>query len=94
MTLSASMRQLQCMLNICYQYCFKWDLQFNVKKSTVMGIYKHNAVQLPDMSLCTGVLHWVQETKYLGTFLLSHKELRVNVDSKCRKFLCASFCIL
>ena len=71
MLLSAYVRQLQCMLNACYQYCFKWDLQLNVKKSTVMVIGKHDAVQLPDMSLGTGVLHWVQETKYLGTFLLS-----------------------
>ena len=71
-----------------------WYLQFNVKKSTVMVIGKHDAVQLPVISLGTGVLHWVQETKYLGTFLLSHKGLRVNVDSNCRKFFGASFCIL
>ena len=94
MLLSASMRQLQCMFNVCYQYCFKWNLKFNVKKSTVMVISKHDAVQLPEMSLGTGVLHWVQETKYLGTFLLLHKGLRVNVDSNCRKILSASFCIL
>ena len=36
--LSASMRQLQCMLNVYYQYCCKWNLQFYVKKSTVMVI--------------------------------------------------------
>ena len=34
MLLSASVRQLQCMLKVCYQYCFKWDLQFNAKKSS------------------------------------------------------------
>ena len=93
MLISASVRQLQCMLNVCYQYCFKWDLQFNVKKSTVMVIGQHDAVQLPDMSLGIGVLHWVQEIKFLGTFLLLHKGLRVNVDSNCRKFFGASFCI-
>ena len=69
-------------------------MQFNVKKSSVMVIGKHHAVQLLDMYLGTGGLHWVQETKYLGTFLPSHKGLRVNVDSNCRKFLNASFCIL
>ena len=88
------MRRLQCMLTVCYQYCFKWDLQFNVKKSTVMVIDKHDAVQLPDISLGTGVLHWVQETKYLGSFLLSHRGLRIKVDSNCRKFVGTSFCIL
>ena len=59
-----------------------------------MVIGRHDAVQLPDMSLGTGVLHWMQETKCLGTFLLSHEGLRVNVDSNCRKCLSASFCIL
>ena len=52
MLLSASVRQFQCMLNVCYQYFFKWDLQFNVKKSSVVVIGKNNAEQLPDMSLC------------------------------------------
>ena len=51
---------------------------------------KHDA----DMLLGTDVLHIVQETKYLGTFLLSQKGLRVYVDSNCRKFLDVSFCKL
>ena len=45
-------------------------------------IAKYDAVQLLDMSLGTVyILHWLQETKYLGAFLLSHKGLRVDIDS-------------
>ena len=33
------------------------DLQFNVKKSTVIAIGKHNAAQLPDMFISNGILH-------------------------------------
>ena len=36
--LSASVLLLQFMLNICYEYCNEWGLQFNVKKSTVMVV--------------------------------------------------------
>ena len=59
-----------------------------------MAFCKHDAVHLPEISLGIGVLHWVQETKYLGTFLLSQKVLRVYLDSNSRKFLGASFCVL
>ena len=46
------------------------------------------------MSLGYNVLYWVQETKYLCIFVLSHIGLRVNVDSNCRKFLGTSFSLL
>ena len=36
--MSASIQQLQLMLNICHEYCVKWNLKFNVKKSNVMVV--------------------------------------------------------
>ena len=92
--LSASVWQLQFMLNICYEYCNEWDLQFNVKKSTVMVVGKGDNALLPVMMLGDGVLNWVREIKYLGVCLYSQKGLRVNSSINCRKFLGASFSIL
>ena len=63
-----------CMLNVCYHYCFKWDLQ-----STVMLIGKHDAEQLTDMFLwywCFA-LHGCKRLNILVTFLLSIKDLEL-----------------
>ena len=57
--LSASALQLKFILNICYEYCNEWGLQFNVKKSTVMVVGKGNNALLPVMMLGDGVLNWV-----------------------------------
>ena len=34
--LSASIIDVQCMLNVCYSCCDYWDLKCNVRKSNVM----------------------------------------------------------
>ena len=85
--LSASVLQLQFMVNICYEYFNEWVLQFNVKKFTVMVVGKGDIALLPVMMPGDGVLNWFGEIKYLGVCLYSQKGLRVNSSINCRKFL-------
>ena len=59
---SASVLQLQFMLNICYEYCNEWGLQFNVKKSTVMVVGKGSNALLSAMMLGDGVMNSVRES--------------------------------
>jgi Reverse transcriptase (RNA-dependent DNA polymerase) len=92
--LSASLLQLQCMLDACYHYCCYWDLKLNVLKSNVIVFGGGSNIMLPDMLLGAGVLEWVKEVKYLGVYVFDRNGLKVNVDHNCRKFLGASFSIL
>ena len=93
--LSASVHQLQNMLNICYSYCNDWDMKFNVKKSNVMVVGKNvNTILMPSVQLGTEDLTWVKEIKYLGVVMHSKNGLRVDTNYNCRKFLCSSFSIL
>ena len=52
--LSASVHQLQNMLNICYSYRNDWDMKFNVKKSNVMVVGKNDiTILMPSLQLGT-----------------------------------------
>jgi hypothetical protein len=92
--LSASVLQLQSMLNIYYAYCCEWDLQFNAKKCTVMCIGKDNDSVTSVIELGIDQLTWVKKIKYLGVYIQSRGCLRLNADVNCRKFLGAFFSIL
>ena len=93
--LSASVHQLQNMLNICYSYCNDWDMKFNVKKSNVMVVGKNdNTILMPFMQLGREDLTWVKEIKYLVVVMHSKNGFRFDTNYNCRKFLCSSFSIL
>lgn len=92
--MSASLLQLQCMLNVCDMYGTCWDLKFNAKKCHVMQMSSDTNALLPDMSLGNDNIAWVNEMKYLGLQLQSRKGSLVNVDHNCRKFFGAAYGVL
>jgi hypothetical protein len=89
--LSASLLQLQGMLDICHDYCVQWDMVLSVKKSNVIVVGRDDESVLPIMNLGSDELCWVKELKYLGVFMQSHKGLRINIEANCRKFLGSAF---
>ena len=71
--LSPSRHGLQQLLNICFAYCKKFCLDFNVKKSKIMvaGYNSHN--DIPPLSLGGAPLDFVSNFKYLGVHLQASK---------------------
>ena len=89
--LSASVIQLQNMLNVCFEYCTVWDMTFNAKKCALMYIGHSVLGDVPLMYMGADELSWVKEFKYLGLMVQSERELSVDVNVNCRKFLGACF---
>lgn len=63
--MSASIYQLQLLLNSCHEYCVEWDLKFNVMKSNVMVVGVNEAGILPTMQLGMEDLNWAQKSSTL-----------------------------
>jgi hypothetical protein len=89
--LSASVVQLQNMLNICFEYSIVWDMKFNAKKCALMYIGYCVLDDVPVLHIGGDELSWVKKIKYLGLIMQSEKELTVDVNVNCRKFLGACF---
>ena len=74
--LSPSHAGLQKMLDICYQYCSKYCLDFNVSKSKIMIIGNDLSEGLfAPLSINGRQLDYVSEFKYLGVHLRNNKGL-------------------
>jgi len=70
--MSPSLKDLQCMLDICFQTACDMSLQFNCSKSHCMVVGRVIAVQVQSMLLDTHI-HWYQSIKYLGVYVVSRK---------------------
>jgi hypothetical protein len=92
--LSASLRKLQLMLDICVEFATNNDMKFNYVKSHLFQVGVSVDVSLPKLELGNNELAWVNELKYLGVVFVSGKKFSVNIDLNCRKFLSSSFAIL
>ena len=92
--ITASLRQLQLMLDICTDFAYTTDLRFNHLKSHLIQFGLSHEIKLPNLKLANNELCWVNELKYLGVLFVSGKKFSVNVDYNCRKFLGSSFAIL
>ena len=79
------------MLNICFSYSTDWDMKFNVKKCALMCIGHCMLDDVPLMFMGEDVMSWAKEIKYLGVMVQSGRDLTVNVNVNCRKFLGACF---
>ena len=91
--LSPSRYGLQKMLNICVDYCSKYCLDFNVKKSQVMLIGTEPS-ELGPLFLNDTPLEYVSEYKYLGVTLNGDKELKFLPVCNIRSFHRAANSIL
>ena len=65
--LAPSRKALQMMMNHCHEYCRKFCLTFNARKSKVMVFGKLSKDNLLPLSLNGSDIDYVQEWKYLGT---------------------------
>ena len=66
---------LQKMIDICVAYCNKFCLQFNPKKSKCMVFGKNYKEYVAPVVMNSSSIEFVVEWKYLGTTLVSCKEL-------------------
>ena len=93
--LSPSRHGLQKLLDICVNYCQKFCLNFNAKKSKVMIIGKQTGVPtFSPLFLNDTPLEFVAEYRYLGVILRSGKRLTFSATSTIRSFLRAANSIL
>ena len=93
--LSPSRSGLQKLLNVCVDYCRKFCLNFNVKKSKVMIVGKRlNANHVTPLTLEGSPLEFVTEYKYLGVVLCGGKSLSFSASATIRSFHRAANSIL
>ena len=67
--LAPSRKALQRMMDFCHEYCGKFCLSFNERKSKVMVFGKPSKDHLAPLYLNGSPIDYVQEWKYLGTTL-------------------------
>ena len=94
--LSPSRFGLQKLLDICVNYCRKFCLNFNVKKSKIMivGKKKINSVSVTPLTLDGSPLDFVTEYRYLGVVLCGGKRLTFSATATVRSFHRAANSIL
>ena len=90
--ISPSLQSLQRLLSATEDYCKKWDIMLNAKKTKNMsfGTKQH----LANLTLDNKPIEWVQSWTYLGVTLQSHKSFNCCVDSKIKSFYRAANAIL
>jgi hypothetical protein len=93
--LSAFVRQLQVILDICSQYANDICLTFNSTKSYCKFFGKFVDINdLFSLSICLKPIKWVHRCMYLGVTLMSDKCFANNVDDRKIKFFGAVNCVL
>ena len=92
--LSPSRYGLQRLLEICTNYCRKFCLNFNVKKSKVMIIGKSLDASVSPLLLNDEPLEFVNTYKYLGVEICAGKHLTFSVTNVLRSFHRAANSIL
>ena len=65
--LAPSRSALQQMIDICRDFCERYCLSFNVKKSKVMVFGKRSACNILPLTLNGSPIDFIEEWKYLGT---------------------------
>ena len=91
--IAPSRTALQRMINICTEYCDKFCLEFNSKKSKVMCFGKTSSVPTP-LSIKGHQVEFVQEWKYLGTTIISGNTLDFSARADVTNFFRASNAIM
>ena len=83
--LSPSLRGLQILLNICSNYCVKWDICLNPKKTKNVYFGKKCTINFQP-SLNGSPVEWVSEWKYLGVVLKSGPRYSCSVVERVKSF--------
>ena len=83
--LSPSIHGLQCLLDVCSQYCDEWDICLNAKKSKNLYFGK-KCESLCELSLKGKKIDWVEEWKYLGVILKHGRTFNCSISDRIKKF--------
>ena len=85
--ISASILDLQSMLDICNNVGNCLGIKFNNKKSHCMCIGPLSYVSLPPMQIDDQSINWSQQIKYLGIWINAHKKFNVDLnENRCKFF--------
>lgn len=92
--LSASVKELQLMLDICSQIGDELSVKFNPSKSKCMVIGPHLNLKPYPLTLGNLALPWVSSLEYLGISIMSHKSFKIDLSNVRRKFFASVNSIL
>jgi len=93
MLLSHSVNAMRCMLHICDDFAYEYDLKFNTEKSVAMRIGPRFDAKCVSLELAGKELQFVQSLKYLGTYWVSARRPKCSVDHIKVKFYRAFNCV-
>ena len=82
--LAPSLKGLQTLLSATEQYCKKWDIMLNPKKSKNMCFGK--SYELCPLKLDGKNIEWVNSWSYLGVTLKAHTRFNCCIDEKIKSF--------
>ena len=91
--LAPSIKGLQKLLIICENYCRKWDIRLNSKKTKSICFGKGLA-PTTKLKLEGDEIEWVAQWKYLGLTLVSGRAFACNLQETIRRFYRATNSIL
>ena len=94
MLMSASLRKLQLMPNICFRFANELCLTFNAKKFNCLLIGKKFGFNLPILYIGNESINWANECCYLGVVIVAGKVFTTNIEIRRRKFCGAANDIL
>ena len=84
--LSASILNLQCMLEICSNTGKELGLKFNTLKSNCLHIGPSIICNKPDLILDNQIIGWCKKIKYLGIWINSNVHFDIDISDCRRKF--------
>ena len=87
---SASVVQLQRMLNICYSQAEKVDIQFNAKESCLMKFGKNFKEELNNLHIGGSQIVWTDKIKHLGVYVCAGRNFTLDSSCVVRKFYAAA----
>ena len=82
--MAPSLKGLQTLLSATEQYCRKWDIMLNPKKTKNMLFGKKHV--LPSLQLDGNNIDWVDTWSYLGVTLKAHTSFNCCIDQKVKSF--------
>jgi hypothetical protein len=88
--LSASLTELQLMVNLCASILEEIDMTINIKKTMCIRIGTRCKAVCCNIILNQERLSWVSEIRYLGVFIRSFNSFKISLDEARKKFFISS----
>ena len=91
---SASVTELQCMIDICVSEIQNIDLSINVSKSKCVRIGRRYKIKLDHVKIGGCSIDWCDQIRYLGIFIVAGRNFKCNLHENKSNFFKAANCIL